>query len=119
MAAGVGGLGAFVVGTAAALRWPWVVPLAGLVIALRFPLGNPVRPAHFLLPLYGVLACGLAALAWSTVRRRAAPPDLGPVGYALAAYLVFVAASLSWTFDLDRGVFAMAATYIPLGVLAS
>ena len=119
LAAGVGGLGAFVIGTAAALRWPWLVPIAGLVIALRFPLGNPVRPAHFLLPLYGVLGCGLAALAWSTVRRRATPPDLGPVGIALAAYLVFAAASLSWTFDLDRGVFAMAATYIPLGVLAS
>ena len=91
-----------------------MVPLAGLVIALRFPL-EPVRPAHFLLPLYGVLACGLAALAWSTLRRRATPPDLGPVGIALAAYLVFAAASLSWTFDLDRGVFAMAATYIRSG----
>ena len=118
-AAGVGGVGAFVLGTAVALRWPWLVPIAGLVIALRFPLSNPVRPAHFLLPLYGVLACGLAALAWSTLRRRGTPPDLGPVGIALAAYLVFAAASLSWTFDLDRGVFALAATYIPLGVLAS
>ena len=70
VAAGVGGVGAFVLGTAVALRWPWLVPIAGLVIALRFPLSNPVRPAHFLLPLYGVLACGLAALAWSTLRRR-------------------------------------------------
>jgi O-antigen ligase len=119
VAAAVGGAGAFVVGTAAALRWPWAVPIAGLVIALRFPLGNPIRPAHFLLPLYGVLACGLAALVWSTVRRRADPPGLGPVGIVLAAYLVFAAASLSWTFDLERGVFALAATYIPLGVLAS
>ena len=32
---------------------------------------------------------------------------------------MFAAVSLSWTFDLDRGVFAMAATYVPLGVLAS
>ena len=70
VAAGVGGVGVFVLGTAAALRWPWLVPIAGLVIALRFPLANPVRPAHFLLPLYGVLACGLAALVWSTLRRR-------------------------------------------------
>ena len=101
-AAAVGGAGAFVLGTAAALRWPWVVPIAGLVIALRFPLGNPIRPAHFLVPLYGVLACGLAALSWATLRRRAAGPDLGPVGLVLAAYLVFAAASLSWTHDLDQ-----------------
>jgi putative inorganic carbon (HCO3(-)) transporter len=119
VAAAMGGVGAFVLGTAAALRWPWMVPIAGLVIALRFPLGNPIRPAHFLLPLYGVLACGLAALAWLTMRRRATPPDLGPVGVLLAAYGVFAALSLSWTFDLERGVFALAATYVPLGILAS
>jgi putative inorganic carbon (HCO3(-)) transporter len=118
-AAGIGAVGAFVVGTAAALRWPWVVPVAGLVIALRFPLSNPIRPAHFLLPLYGVLACGLAALVWTTVRRRGTAPELGYVGFALAGYVVFAAVSLEWTFDLDRGVFAMAATYVPLGVLAS
>jgi O-antigen ligase len=118
-AAGAGALGAFVLGTAAALRWPWAVPVAGLVIALRFPLSNPIRPAHFLLPLYGVLACGLVALIWTTLRRRGTAPELGYVGYALAAYVLFAALSLEWTFDLDRGVFAMAATYVPLGVLAS
>jgi O-antigen ligase len=117
--AGAGAFAAFVLGTAVALRWPWLVPVAGLVIALRFPLANPIRPAHFLLPLYGVLACGLAALVWTTIRGRGTSPDLGYVGYALAAYVVFAAISLEWTFDLDRGVFEMAATYVPLGVLAS
>ena len=117
--AGAGAFAAFVLGTAVALRWPWLVPVAGLVIALRFPLANPIRPAHFLPPLYGVLACGLAALVWTTIRRRGTSPDLGYVGYALAAYVVFAAISLEWTFDLDRGVFEMAATYVPLGVLAS
>jgi O-antigen ligase len=110
-AAGAGAFAAFVLGTVVALRWPWLIPVAGLVIALRFPLANPIRPAHFLLPLYAVLACGLAALVWNTIRHRASSPDLG--------YVVFAAISLAWTFDLDRGVFEMAATYVPLGVLAS
>ena len=38
------GLG--VLGVAVALRWPWLVPIAGIVAALRFPLANPIRPVR-------------------------------------------------------------------------
>ncbi len=119
VAALVGIGGAAILGVAGALRWPWLVPVAGLVVALRFPLANPVRPAHFLLPLYAILACGLVALAVATVRGRARPSGVGIVGLPLAAFVVYAAASLHWTFDLDRGVFALAGTFVPLGVLAT
>ncbi len=118
VAAGAAALGVLVLGTACALRWPIVVPVAGLVFALRMPLANPIRPIHYLVPLYLVLLSGLAALVVESVRRRAVPPGLGPIGWLLAAHLVLAAASLQWTGDLTRGSFEIVATYAPLGLLA-
>jgi O-antigen ligase len=119
IAAGAAAAGLVVLGTSCALRWPIVVPVAALVFALRMPLANPIRPIHYLVPLYLVLVCGLLALAWESIRGRARGPHLGVIGWLLAGHLLLAAASLGWTGDLTRGLFEMVATYVPLGLLAS
>jgi O-antigen ligase len=108
-----------VVGGAIALRWPWLI-VAGCVIAgLRLPLRDPPAPSDHLLPLYALLACGLAAHAYELVRRRARPPALGLLGPALAAWVLLAAASLFWTSSLDKGAFSVIDVALPFGALAA
>jgi O-antigen ligase len=108
-----------VVGGAIASRWPWLV-LAGCVIAgLRLPLRDPPAPSDHLVPLYAFLACGFAAHAYELVRRRARPPALGPLGPALAAWVLLAAASLFWTSSLDKGAFGVIDVALPFGALAA
>jgi O-antigen ligase len=108
-----------VVGGAIASRWPWLL-VAGCVIAgLRLPLRDPPTPSDHLIPLYAFLACGLAAHAYELVRRRAGPPALGPLGPALAAWVLLASASLFWTSDLDKGAFAVMDVALPFGALAA
>lgn len=108
-----------VVGGAVALRWPWLV-VAGCVLAgLRLPLRNPPTPSDHLLPLYLFLGCGLAAHAYETVRRRARAPELGPLGPALAAWVLLAAASLFWTSNLNKGAFSVIDVALPFGALTA
>jgi hypothetical protein len=106
-------------GGAVAQRWPWLV-VAGCVIAgLRLPLRDPPAPSDHLLPLYVVLACGLAAHAYELVRGRARPPALGLLGPALAAWVVLASVSLFWTSSLDKGAFSVIDVALPFGALAA
>jgi O-antigen ligase len=106
-------------GTWIALRWPWLV-VAGCVIAgLRLPLRDPPSPADHLLPLYAILVCGLVAHAVEVVRGRADRPSLGPLGPALAAWVLFASASLFWTSSLDKGAFSVIDVALPFGALAA
>ena len=116
-AAGLAGL--IVVLVAAALRWPWFVPVVGAVVALRFALANPIRPLHYLVPLFCVLVAGLVVLVWRTIRRQVQPPAIGLIGPLLSAHLLLAAVSLYWTAELSNGVFEITASYLPLGILAA
>jgi O-antigen ligase len=108
-----------VAGGAIAARWPWLV-IAGCVIAgLRLPLRDPPAPSDHLLPLYALLACGLAAHVYELVRRRAHPPALGALGPALAAWVLLAAASLFWTSDLDKGAFGVIDVALPFAALSA
>lgn len=100
-------------------RWPWLVPVAALVIGLRIPLQEQPSPAEHLVPLYAVLAAGLIALIARGLRGDEAPNRLGYVGWALAAYVLVASASLLWTADVDATAYALAAFTLPLGLLAA
>ncbi len=86
---------------------------------LRLPLRDPPVPSDHLLPLYALLACGLAAHAYELVRGRARAPELGPLGPALAAWVLLASASLFWTSSLDKGAFAIVDVALPFGALAA
>lgn len=113
------GAPAFVAATAVAVRWPWIVPVAALAAGLRVPMTPTPSPTDHLAPFWIVVAVGLAALAWRSLRGSQPPPRLGPVGWALAAYVLLAAVSLLWTDDLRRGAYVLVAFYLPLGGLAA
>jgi putative inorganic carbon (HCO3(-)) transporter len=111
--------GAFAVLTLVALRWPFVVPLAAGLLALRPVLHDPPRPIDHLAPMFLVLLAGLLALAIRTVRGGAESPELGLTGWALAAFTLWVAVTSAWTGDTDQASFDLVSGYLPLAVIAS
>ncbi len=115
----VGGVVALAILTLVVSRWPWLVPVLALVIGLRIPLRSPPSPADHLLPLYLVLAAGLLALVLAAWRGTAPPNRLGPVGWALAAWVLVASLSLFWTVDPDATAYAVTAFALPLGLLAA
>jgi O-antigen ligase len=115
----VGGVVALAAGTLIAMRLPWLVPVAALVVGLRIPLRNPPAPIDHLAPLYLILAAGLLALVIRSVRGSAPPTRLGPVGWSLAAIVLVACASLFWTADRDATTYAVLAFVLPLGALAA
>lgn len=107
------------IATLIAMRWPWLVPIAALVVGLRIPLRVPPDPIDHLAPLALVLAAGLLALLIGSVRGTAPSTRLGPVGWALAAMVLVAAASIAWSRDVDATVYAVSAFVLPLGLLAA
>lgn len=115
----VGAIVALAGGTLIAMRLPWLVPVAALLVGLRIPLRNPPAPIDHLAPLYLILAAGLIALVIRSVRGSAPPSRLGPVGWSLAAIVLVACASLWWTADRDATTYAILAFVLPLGTLAA
>lgn len=115
----VGAVVTLAVATLIAMRWPWLVPIAALVVGLRIPLRVPPDPIDHLAPLALILIAGLIALVIRSVRGTAPPTRLGPVGWTLAAVVVIAAASIAWSRDADATVYAVSAFIIPLGLLAA
>ncbi len=115
----VGAVVALAAATLTALRWPWLVPIAALVVGLRIPLRVPPEPIDHLAPLALILAAGLLALIIASIRGTAEPTRLGPVGWTLAAIVLIAASSIAWSQDIDASVYAVSAFILPLGLLAA
>ena len=120
--AGAAVLGLLVVGALAAafVRWPWLAVLLGLLAGLRVPfnLTDP-SPTNHLVPLWLVVIAGLLALLWRSRRDGWPSPRLGPIGWALGAWVLLAAASLAWSSGQDQGAYTFVAFYASFGSLAA
>jgi O-Antigen ligase len=118
-AAGVGGLVLALVGAALLVRWPWLLAFATVAcIPGRIPITLGHEQAKLLLPLYGVLAAYALALAWELIRERDRVRELGPLAWALAAFVLWTGVSLLWTNDVRKGAIYLGAFILPFGLLA-
>jgi putative inorganic carbon (hco3(-)) transporter len=101
------------------LRWPWLLPMVALACApARVPVKIGGEEASLLLPLYVVVAGGVAAFAWELVRGGPPSRELGPLGWPLAAFLAWAGVSLLWSDGPREGAVSLAAFYLPFGLLA-
>jgi O-antigen ligase len=114
------GVAAFVLLVRLTLRRPtaWFVLLA-LVLPIRVPITVGGREANLLVPLYAVIAVGLAAWLWGRARGRLGPD--GERGAALdlpiAAFVAFTLLSTVWSSDGSQAAIKAVAFYIPFVVL--
>lgn len=99
------------------LRRPvvWLVLLA-VAMPIRVPIsfgGN--RDGNLLLPLYWVLAIGLAALVWGAARGRLDPllDRSTPLDLPIAAFTAFSLISLLWSGDIEEATIKATFFYIP------
>ncbi len=100
-------------------RRPWLLAPAALAcVPIRIPVDVGSEEANLLLPLYGVVAAAGLALAWQLFRGDDRTRELGPLTWPLAAFVAWSGVSLLWTDDLREGAVALAAFYLPFGVLA-
>ncbi|MBD0347615.1 MAG: PQQ-binding-like beta-propeller repeat protein [Thermoleophilia bacterium] len=115
-------LGAGVAGALAALfvRWPALTPLAVVAVApFRLPVELGDEEAFLLVPLYGVLAAAVLALAVRSLRGDdlRAPPVL--VGVPSALLVGFAGLSLLWSQDLRAGSIALGFFFFPFATLVA
>jgi putative inorganic carbon (hco3(-)) transporter len=110
-------------------RWPLVMPVLILVaVPFRVPLDVGGEEANLLLPLYLVMAGGVAASAWRQWFRpedgaTAKPERVKPTGIAawlkplLAASVVLFAVGLLWSDDRSTGLQNLCFFLIPFAVI--
>ena len=116
----VGGVlgAAIVVGLAVVFRrYPWA--LAFLVMAaaaIRIPVSIGSTSANLLLPLYVVIAGGVAALAW-TIWRDPPRRELGPLSWPLAALVLWFGLSGLWTSDVRNAAILLFFFVLPFSAL--
>jgi putative inorganic carbon (HCO3(-)) transporter len=102
-------------------RWPFVLPFAVLAcIAARIHVHVGSTEANLLVPMYAVVAAAAFLLAYELLQgdgggRR---PELGPVAWALAAFVAWAGVSTLWTQDLRQGAIDLLFFYLPFGLLA-
>ena len=101
------------------LRWPWLVALTALALApARIPIDLGGEEAKLLVPLYAVVVGAALALAWQLARGDDRSRELGPLAWPAAALVGWFGLSLAWTDDVSQGAVALAAFYLPFGLLA-
>jgi O-antigen ligase len=99
-------------------RWPWLLPVAALLcVPARIPVTVGDTDANLLLPMYGVIAAGGVALAWSLWRGEGAARELGPLAWPLAALIGLQGLSLAWSDDPREGAITLLFFVLPFGVL--
>ncbi len=115
----------------AALAWVfrrrggWLVPALVAAMPFRVPIDLGGGDANLLLPLYAVIAAGLAAALWGGWRSPApaptAPADrgrwLGAVGWALAGVVVLYALQATYADDLTAALRNVAFFLAPFAAL--
>lgn len=106
-------------GAALIVRWPWLVVVGALVTGLRIPMSSTPSPTDHFVPFWLAIGAGLLALGWRTLRGTQPRARLGAFGYALAAYILLVSASLLWSEGREAGAYAVVAFYLPLGALSA
>jgi O-antigen ligase len=97
----------------------WFVLLA-VALPIRVPITVGSLDANLLVPLYAMIALGLAAWAWGRVRgRRAAATTFGPpvLTIPLAAFVAFVFISALWSSDPEEAGIKIACFYAPFTLL--
>jgi hypothetical protein len=108
------GLAALAAGAWVFARWPAAFAVAAVLAApARFPVTVGGQEARLLVPLYVIVAMGAAAAAWELARGTERTPRLGPVGPALATFVVLSAVSLAWSADEQNGKITMLFFYLP------
>ncbi|MGA7396137.1 MAG: O-antigen ligase family protein [Solirubrobacterales bacterium] len=110
-------------------RWPMALPVLILVaLPFRVPLDVGGEEANLLMPLYLVMAGGVAASAWQQWIRpesgiSARPERVAPHGIAawvkplLAASVVIFALGLFWSYDRSTGLQNLCFFLIPFAVI--
>jgi O-antigen ligase len=120
----VGGLAAVFV------RRPGLLPiLAFIALPFRIPVEAGGDTANLLVPLYGVIAAGVAAYAWTrlTESARAAKADGRAwvaeeeeprrVELAIVVFLLLYALQAGWSSDFEQAVKNVAFFYVPFALL--
>jgi hypothetical protein len=120
LAAGAVGLIVFAaVGAWLLVRTPWLLPFAVIACGpARIPVSVGGEDARLLLPLYAVIGALALALAWELLREEDRGREFGPIGVALAAFLVWTGLTLAWTNDLRRGAIFAVCFALPFALLA-
>jgi O-antigen ligase/polysaccharide polymerase Wzy-like membrane protein len=99
-------------------RRPWLLLLAAVAAApARIPVHAGGAEANLLLPLYVVIAAAWLAAAWEIVRGTERPPELGRLGWAVAAFMAWSGITMMWTADEHQGAVSMLFFLLPFGFL--
>ena len=85
----------------------------------RIPLHAGGQQANLLVPLYGVLIAIALAHAYTLAVGREQRPQMGLVGWTMAALIGWSAISLLWSADSHQGGVQMLFFYLPFGYLAT
>jgi hypothetical protein len=100
-------------------RKPYALAFATLAcIPLRLPVDIGSEEVNLLLPLYAVIGGLALSLAWSLLHGDERSRELGPVAWALAAFVVWTGMSVLWAVDLRRAAIFLGAFVLPFGLLA-
>lgn len=101
------------------VRYPWALAFLTLAAApARIPVSVGETSANLLVPLYGVIAAGAIALAWSIWREPRHARELGPLAWPVAMLVLWFGLSVLWTEDVRNGAVELFFYIIPFGVLA-
>jgi hypothetical protein len=100
-------------------RKPYALAFATLAcIPLRLPVDIGSEEVNLLLPLYAVIGGLALSLAWSLLHGDERSRELGPVAWALAAFVVWTGMSVIWAVDVRRAAIFLGAFVLPFGLLA-
>jgi O-antigen ligase len=100
-------------------RWPWALAfLALLAVPARIPVTVGDTSASLLVALYVIVAGGGLALGWELARGQTEARELGRLAPALAALVLWLGLSLTWTDDLREGAVSLLFFVLPFGLLA-
>jgi len=97
--------------------WTWFL-LLGVALPVRIPISVGGEDANLLLPLYAVIAIGIAVLWWMErwgTRARSWPAT--PLDLPLLLFVGFTLVSLAWSSDIPEGAVKATFFWIPFVLL--
>jgi O-antigen ligase len=99
-------------------RWPWALAFATLAaIPARVPLSIGGSHTKLLLPLYVLAGAALVQIAVETLQGDERSRELGLLATPLAALVLWLGLSLTWSNDVRAGAVELLAFVLPFGVL--